>query len=370
MVITEALEEQWRFLSAGVIDRTAELSRIHQALAESTSRMLVLEGPPGAGKTTLAALFVQAFRNEYAGGIEFRSGQGSPDYSIAPLASSQPSLLLFDGLDEVWMGVDQTLTYLRGRLSQNPDLFVLVTSRTLPQLSNMDRLAVGPMRTEEIRDLIERVAGQNDVLPEAMIAFAHGNPMIAEMIGQLGRGRGQWAPLIESLRSFGYPGLIDPLGEPLSSKSKPAKTFIANVREINETIMRLVAQDPDVIYQLPPRRFEEISAEMFTRLGYKVELTPASRDGGKDLIIVKRSDLGTALTFVECKRYAPDRPVGVEIVRTLNGVVEEGRATSGIIITSSRFTEGARAEQSKLAWRMTLQDYTDFKEMLDRAMRK
>lgn len=118
---------------------------------------------------------------------------------------------------------------------------------------------------------------------------------------------------------------------------------------------------------ISPRRFEEAAAKLFGQLGYKVELTPASKDGGKDLYIAKKDDLGSFLYYVECKRYAPDRSVGVGLVRSLYGVVEEGRATAGLLLTTSQFTANARSFQNKLEHRLTLSDYTDFKAWLRRA---
>jgi restriction system protein len=74
------------------------------------------------------------------------------------------------------------------------------------------------------------------------------------------------------------------------------------------------------------------------------------------------------MTFVECKRYARDKPVGLEIVERLLGVVDRGRATSGLILTTSHFTRGARRAADELRFRLSLKDYADFKELLNKAM--
>jgi len=366
--MSRVLQEQWKTISAGSIERRAELELLYAAVIASDDRIVVLEGGPGTGKTTLAAQFVRAYREAFPGGIEYSTGTGEPDRQLTPASANERALLVFDGLDEVWIGVEKTLGYLESRKAENPFLHVLLTSRALPQLAPFERIALGPMTNAEIETLIAREAGNAGLPPASIVAVTGGNPLLARMIAQIMQKRGDWPSLIESLRSFRRPGLIDIHGQPLSGQSQPARTFISDVRDVNEAIMQMARLDPDIVYQLPPRRFEEISAELFTRLGYEVTLTPASNEGGKDLIIVKRTDLGTMLTFVECKRHLPGTPVGVEIVRTLNGVVEEGRATSGIVLTSSRFTRGARIEQRKLEYRMSLKDYSDFKELLDRAM--
>ncbi len=75
------------------------------------------------------------------------------------------------------------------------------------------------------------------------------------------------------------------------------------------------------------------------RLGYEVSVTPQSRDGGKDLYAAMKSSLGSFLYVVECKLFAPNRPVGVQIVRNLYGMVEAERATAGIVVSTSSFSE-------------------------------
>ena len=60
-----------------------------------------------------------------------------------------------------------------------------------------------------------------------------------------------------------------------------------------------------------------------------VEVTKRSRDGGGDIKLLKKSEVGTLLTLRQCKRYAPEKKVAVEAVRQLYGIAESGKATSG-----------------------------------------
>jgi hypothetical protein len=52
--------------------------------------------------------------------------------------------------------------------------------------------------------------------------------------------------------------------------------------------------------------------------------------------------------IVECKRYSPDRPVGVDVVRQLAGVKYALGSRNAALVTSSRFTQDAKrvAEQA------------------------
>ena len=84
------------------------------------------------------------------------------------------------------------------------------------------------------------------------------------------------------------------------------------------------------MYSLTPRQFEQVVAELLEKQGYDVELTPPSKDGGKDIYVAKKTSLGRFLYLVECKKYGRGRPVGVELIRQLYGVVEQERVNAGI----------------------------------------
>ena len=63
---------------------------------------------------------------------------------------------------------------------------------------------------------------------------------------------------------------------------------------------------PEEMYSMAPRKFEELIAAIFKNHGFRVELTPATRDGGLDIIAIEDSIItGESVHLVECKRYAP-----------------------------------------------------------------
>jgi len=98
---------------------------------------------------------------------------------------------------------------------------------------------------------------------------------------------------------------------------------------------------------------------LLARQGLRVKLTPRSKGGGKDILAFAKTSLGEHLYHVECKRFAPNRPVGVALVRQLYGVIEADRATAGMLVTTSRFTEDAWAFQETVKHRMSLKAYED-----------
>lgn len=135
-----------------------------------------------------------------------------------------------------------------------------------------------------------------------------------------------------------------------------------------DTELARLLRVPTDLYQLLPRKFEELIAELLARDGFEVHLTPTSRDGGRDILAFHESALGRHLYLVECKRYAPSRPVDVGLVRTLYGVIEHERASSGIIVTTSSFTADAMKFRSRVEYRLHLKAYSDVKEWIRKAL--
>ncbi len=121
-------------------------------------------------------------------------------------------------------------------------------------------------------------------------------------------------------------------------------------------IQYLSAHDEE-LYRVPDRFFEELLAELLDKQGWEVQLTPMGADGGIDIVAVRnKSDLPDMM-LVQAKRYKEDRRVGVSVVRELLHVVDDKRATRGMIATTSAFTKGAKEEHLSYKWRLVLNDH-------------
>ena len=132
-----------------------------------------------------------------------------------------------------------------------------------------------------------------------------------------------------------------------------------DVQIVTESLWDQIANKPEILYSITSRQFEEVVCELFERQGYNVKLTKQTRDGGKDMIILNKSNLGDFIIYAECKKRAPKHPIGVKIVRELYGVVEQDKATAGLIITTSAFTKDAVDFRNKIKGRMNFIDYTE-----------
>lgn len=157
------------------------------------------------------------------------------------------------------------------------------------------------------------------------------------------QGYTKYAPLADV-----YPVLFSAL----TGSANPL--LIGCIATINDELIRYLAKNPDRLHELHPRQFEELVAELLRAQGFDPTLTPQTRDGGCDILAARSDVLGNLLYVIECKRYAPNRKVGVEVIRAIHGVAQAKGATKGIIVTTSSFTKEAIAFASPLKYSIGL----------------
>lgn len=111
------------------------------------------------------------------------------------------------------------------------------------------------------------------------------------------------------------------------SQRKALLTNIANSRDSNS------------LNSMSWQEFEALVGEAFRLQGFAVtEAGGAGPDGGVDVILTKRGER----FFVQCKQWKAYK-VGVDVVRSLYGVMNTHGAVGGFVVTSGSYTEAARA---------------------------
>ncbi len=89
--------------------------------------------------------------------------------------------------------------------------------------------------------------------------------------------------------------------------------------------------------------FEKLVASLLALMGFHIEMTKASGDGGVDIVATLEKPVLGGRYLIQCKRFAIENPVGAPIVREFYGTVRaDHRAVKGILITTSTFTAQAR----------------------------
>lgn len=156
--------------------------------------------------------------------------------------------------------------------------------------------------------------------------------------------------------------IVDSNGKPIDKTDNSIKIVVT---EVNEKLLYELSQNPNLLYNLSSYDFERVIAKMFEKKGFTVKITQQTRDGGKDIFIAK-NDLLSFLFYVECKKYAPNQHVGIDVIQRLYGVISAEKATGGIIATTSYFTKPAKdyIQEHQLEHQLTLQDYNTISDIL------
>lgn len=139
--------------------------------------------------------------------------------------------------------------------------------------------------------------------------------------------------------------------------------------ELNDQFLRHFVDHPGDLAKISPREFETLIADLFRGLGYEVELTAQTRDGGYDVVAVRRAET-TTRSLIECKRYAVDRKVGVGVVRNLLGVVHSTRSTKGIVATTATFSRDAKQYINENQWQLEGHNLEGVIDWINRYLRK
>ena len=129
---------------------------------------------------------------------------------------------------------------------------------------------------------------------------------------------------------------------------------------VNQSWIEKIKNNKLNVELLKPREFEEIVAELYYKMGYSVELTQATRDGGKDIIASYMDKFGDCfIHYIECKKYRADRPIGVSLVKELAATIDDKKVNAGVIVTTSYFSPDAAAFGERHNTRIKLKKFLD-----------
>lgn len=132
---------------------------------------------------------------------------------------------------------------------------------------------------------------------------------------------------------------------------------IVNSHSTVKNVCNDLSKIMNLVYNVTPRQFEILIAELFRQYGYKVKLTAATNDFWRDIIL-------NGNIYVECKHYSTS-VVGREICQKLLGSVYMFQAKSGIIVTTGKYHANAY-EVEKMCDNLKLMDSWDIKNMISK----
>lgn len=141
-------------------------------------------------------------------------------------------------------------------------------------------------------------------------------------------------------------------------------TKIINV--VTVELIDYLKKHPEALYEIKPRQFEELIAEILASYGWQIQLTPPTKDGGYDIFAISK-DISTGVKtswIIECKKYSPQNKVSVDIIRALYGIKSNLRVANALIATTSYFTKGAHDFKAS-RYDIELKDYEAILEWIN-----
>jgi len=117
-------------------------------------------------------------------------------------------------------------------------------------------------------------------------------------------------------------------------------TLVRSVATPWFAIIELLKRNPDIVYEIGWRKWEEIVAGAYDKAGFDVILTPRSGDQGRD-VIASKPGIGCIRIFDQVKAYGPGHLVTADEVRSMLGTITgSANVSKGVITTTSSFAPG------------------------------
>ena len=352
------------------VGRELELRWLYEPLLNLDFRQtpIFVTGVGGVGKTALLRQFLASRRISSTPLWLDLSSSADPEVlnefidHLSKQRSGREFLVVLDGADAL---TDAELQNTVGRIFNFKLVrsLVIATRRT-PNLDQGETLALTALSSGDAAQLLQKLSS-TILSPEAVekaIRSTHGFPLaVSLLVGLLANKDPDALAQVLSGRLYDLSDLSKTIAVP---SPQLVTSVIPTIITANEALVAQLKKQPEAIYNLPPRRFEELLAELLTDMGLEVELTPATRDGGKDILAYLNTDLGKLLCLVEAKKYRHDRKVGVDLVRKLYGTLCDSQANSAMLVTTSSFTSGAQGFQQRHKHRLALREYADIVQWL------
>jgi len=350
-----------------VVGREDELELLNSAILRQSKRVVAITGNNATGKTMLWMHFLRTAGLELAKNTEVVSLH-RPSNEFPQLGEETKLVVLedlsFDFTRELSSRISSFIKENKNRQ------FILVSafSDFVEEFNPEAHIHLNALPHAGSQQFLLRAL--ETMLPDGDLAkvarFTQGNPLLLNLVvNHINNGNKDIDALFKILSENIKYKSINQIDEVRNSIEQPSIIHVASdIRVVNGKLLEAIQRNHEAIFDLTPRQFEEFVAELMEKRGYRVDLTKATRDGGKDLIIANHADIGNFIFYVECKKYSPTNPVGVNLVRELAGTVLADRVTAGIMVTSSYFSPDAINYSNQLKHQLSLIDYLKLKDWI------
>lgn len=347
------------------VGRSSEIEWLREAYFRNgrTHSPIVVHGLGGVGKTSLIRQFIASSRiSSTPVWLDVESASNpmdGVDSFVERMLSDRETrprnmLVVLDGAESL---SDKQIEDSLGRIfNWKAVRRVLIASRRALSIQRSESLELGPLDLKAASELLQS-ASEIIIDPAELTKLAtavNGFPLALRLLAGLVHSKDPNE--IARLLAGNFYNLSDISNAPSSEIISVARPAIISA---SEALVRDLQKRPEDLLTIAPREFEQVLAELLSDMGWEVEMTKATRDGGKDILAYMNTDLGRLLCLVEAKRYRTDRKIGVDLVRTLYGTLCDFQANSAMMVTTSSFSPDAHEFQQRHQYQLSLRDYAD-----------
>lgn len=110
---------------------------------------------------------------------------------------------------------------------------------------------------------------------------------------------------------------------------------------ISDRLAVLIAKNPRYLMDIEWRELEYVIQMVFEELGFSAELTPGSKDGGKDLVLTCRASGKDHTYYVELKHWRSQQKVGGQAAKDFLKVIVNEEVNGGLFLSSYGYCNNA-----------------------------
>jgi len=108
-----------------------------------------------------------------------------------------------------------------------------------------------------------------------------------------------------------------------------------------EKLIELIASNPKYLQDIEWRELEHLLSVAFEKIGFGVELTPSSKDGGKDIVLTCRIKGDDRIYFVEVKHWRSQQKTGKEYIKDFFNVIVNEKVSGGLFLSTYGLSKNA-----------------------------
>lgn len=224
------------------------------------------------------------------------------------------------------------------------DYLESIHNRSVEDVKDLLRCLLGPfsreldIRTYDSINLMSQANSETNTILD--------NKSKIELYHRIENGQEAWEGLTWILEFIPYRPYkaIKALENYIISEPSIPDDRITGIEQCAEIIMEkfIYFENPlEKLAKLQPTEFEWLIEELYRRMGYETAWTPATRDGGKDIIAsIKRQD-GNEKVYVECKLYRTTK-LTIKDVRSLGFTITNDKVNRGVIFCTGYVNDKLR----------------------------